>query len=125
MEAYVGIQIALGGLDQDMYNDWSKYSDDLLQVRAEMDPDSGGSCSDGKGDGRPAALKKLSVPGKRQLTRDEVVATRGYAEYHEKIFSDVSLETVVGAGGVEKWSAVARDKAAEDYKPSAVLSGSE
>ena len=24
----------------------------------------------------------------------------------------------MGAGGVEKWSAVARDKAAEDYKPS-------
>ena len=59
-----------------------------------MDPDSGGSGSDGEGDGRPAALKKLSVPGKMQLTRDKVVAIRGYAEYHGKSFSDVSLELV-------------------------------
>ena len=81
--------------------------------------DNGDGSNDGEGGGRPAATKKLSVPGKRQLTRDEVVAIRGYAEYHGKHFSDVSLEAVVEAGGVEKWSAVARDKAAEDHKPSA------
>ena len=125
MESYVSIQVALGGLDQGMYSDWLKYSDVLLQVCAKMDPGSGDSSSDEEGGGRATTQKKLSVLGKRQLTRDEVVAIRGYAEYHRKNFSDVSLETVVGAGGVEKWSAVARDKAAEDYKPSAVLSGSE
>ena len=34
-----------------------------------------------------------------------------------RIFSDVSLETVIDAGGVEKWAAAARNKAAEDNQP--------
>ena len=42
IERYTGIQIALGGLDQDMHNDWLKYSGVLLQVCAEMDFDGGG-----------------------------------------------------------------------------------
>ena len=32
MESYVSIQVALGSFDQDMYNNWLKYSDVLLQV---------------------------------------------------------------------------------------------
>ena len=91
MERYTDIKVALGGLDEDMHNDWLKYSDVLLQVCAETDSDSGDGSSDEEGGDRPAATKKLSVPGKRQLARDDVVAIRGYAEYHGKSFSDVSL----------------------------------
>ena len=105
MEKYKELQVTLGQLDTTMYANWLRYSNILMQVCSEMDFNGGGDSSSEESYGdKPAvpARKKMTVPGNRQLTRDEVVAIRGYAEYHGKSFSDVSLEIVVDAGGAEK-----------------------
>ena len=72
MEKYKELQMTLGQLNAKIRSNWLEYSNSLMQVCSEIDVDSNGdgSSSEESEDDKPADRKKMTVPSKRQLTRD-------------------------------------------------------
>jgi len=113
---------SFGKLDPTLDTDWFRYSDVLIMICSDLTSAAVGEpaqAAQAPAQAPAQADKPFLAPrasGGRQLTRPQLQAIHRFAAANGKAFSNVALEDVEAAGGVEKWFNIPQLAAEEMYK---------